>query len=141
MAAEQSRELESGCDILPQMSSCDLHCRTTPFAFSTSKAGDLPVFHGKSFMWPNSSNFAPLQVWFFRMSSYSAVNCQWDESLSRLCMLDPQPHTAKRPERRKAWASGETKPTLRKCGKGTCRSKKHLSFSPASPTPLLPASM
>lgn len=49
------------------------------------------------------------------MSSYSAVNCQWDESLSRLCVLEPQPHSANRPDRRKAWASGETKPTLMKC--------------------------
>lgn len=32
-----------------------------PFAFSTSKWG-LSAFQGRGFMWPNSSNFVPLQV-------------------------------------------------------------------------------
>nr|XP_021386341.1 uncharacterized protein LOC110470766 isoform X2 [Lonchura striata domestica] len=62
-----------------------------PFAFSTSKWG-LPAFF----------KFCTNASVLFRMPSYSAVDCQWDESPSRLCVLQPQPQSANRPDRRKA---------------------------------------
>lgn len=70
---------------------------------------------GKRFHVAKFFKFCATASDLFRMSSYSAVDRQWDKSLSRLCVLEPQPHGANTPDRRKAWASEETEPNLRKC--------------------------
>lgn len=61
MAAEQGRELESGCDIVSQVSSVIFNAKFHFFAFPTSKQG-LWFFYRKGFMWLNPSNFTSLPV-------------------------------------------------------------------------------
>ena len=78
------------------------------------------------------------------MSLYSAVDPQLDERLSRLVPCrSHSPHGFTVPidqtEGMGIWRNRVHSEEMCSSGKGTCRTKGHLWFSPASPTHLLPA--